>query len=134
MGFSPAGGSISGADDIFLSNPATSEVLTYDAGIGMWRNRESAVKSVAGKTGVVSLAKTDVGLSDVDNTSDASKPVSTAVQTALNAKANSSSLATVATSGSYSDLTNRPTIPSITVSATAPSSPTVGDLWIDTSA
>src|SRR4051794_26103250 len=54
------------------------------------------VQSVAGKTGSVTLAKADVGLSSVDNTSDASKPVSTATQTALNAKADKSSLATVA--------------------------------------
>lgn len=45
------------------------------------------VSSVAGKTGVVTLTKSDVGLSNVDNTSDASKPVSTAQLTALNAKA-----------------------------------------------
>ena len=37
-----------------------------------------AVTSVAGKTGVVSLVKGDVGLGNVDNTSDADKPVSTA--------------------------------------------------------
>jgi len=48
------------------------------------------VTSVAGKTGAVSLTKDDVGLSNVDNTSDADKPVSTATQTALNAKANAS--------------------------------------------
>lgn len=36
------------------------------------------VQSVAGKTGAVSLAKADVGLGNVDNTSDANKPVSTA--------------------------------------------------------
>ena len=34
------------------------------------------------------LAKADVGLGNVDNTSDASKPVSTAIQTALDAKLN----------------------------------------------
>lgn len=37
-----------------------------------------AVTSVAGKTGDVTLTKTDVGLSNVDNTADANKPVSTA--------------------------------------------------------
>lgn len=37
-----------------------------------------------------SVTKAQVGLSDVDNTSDANKPVSTAQQTALNAKANAS--------------------------------------------
>ena len=46
-----------------------------------------AVDSVAGKTGVVTLAKADVGLSNVDNTTDALKPISTATQTALDLKA-----------------------------------------------
>jgi len=46
------------------------------------------VTSVAGKTGAVSLSKSNVGLGNVNNTSDAAKPVSTAVQAALNAKAN----------------------------------------------
>ena len=45
-----------------------------------------AVDSVAGKTGVVTLTKTDVGLGNVDNTSDANKPISSATQTALNSK------------------------------------------------
>lgn len=45
------------------------------------------VSSVAGKTGTVTLAKGDVGLGSVDNTSDASKPVSTAQQAALDDKA-----------------------------------------------
>lgn len=45
-----------------------------------------AVLSVAGKTGVVTLVKGDVGLGNVDNTSDLDKPVSTATQTALDAK------------------------------------------------
>jgi hypothetical protein len=44
------------------------------------------VQSVASKTGAVTLVKADVGLSSVDNTADADKPVSTATQTALNAK------------------------------------------------
>lgn len=45
------------------------------------------VASVAGKTGAVTLAKADVGLGNVDNTSDAAKPISMATQTALNGKA-----------------------------------------------
>ena len=47
----------------------------------------SQVASVAGKTGTVSLVKADVGLGNVDNTTDAGKPISTATQTALNGKA-----------------------------------------------
>lgn len=46
-----------------------------------------AVDSVAGKTGVVTLTKSDVGLPNVDNTSDTSKPISTATQIALDLKA-----------------------------------------------
>ena len=46
------------------------------------------VASVAGKTGVVTLTKSDVGLSNVDNTSDIDKPISTATQTALTSKIN----------------------------------------------
>lgn len=44
------------------------------------------VQSVAGKTGIVTLAKGDVGLGNVDNTSDADKPISTATATALAGK------------------------------------------------
>ena len=45
-------------------------------------------RTVAGKalTGNITLAKEDVGLGNVDNTSDANKPVSTAQQSALNTK------------------------------------------------
>lgn len=95
-----------------------------------------AVDSVFGRTGAVVAAngdytKAQVGLGNVDNTSDAGKPVSTATQTALNGKENTgvaaaavaahvalpdphtqyaleSSLAAVATSGQYSDLIGAP--------------------------
>jgi hypothetical protein len=45
-----------------------------------------AVSSVAGKTGVITLNKADVGLENIDNTSDADKPVSALQQLALNDK------------------------------------------------
>jgi hypothetical protein len=45
-----------------------------------------AVASVNTRTGAVVLTNSDVGLANVDNTSDVSKPVSTLTQTALNAK------------------------------------------------
>jgi hypothetical protein len=46
-------------------------------------------RSISGKmlTTNITLVKADVGLSEVDNTSDASKPISAATQTALNGKA-----------------------------------------------
>jgi hypothetical protein len=45
------------------------------------------VASVAGRTGAVTLAKADVGLGNVDNTSDTNKPISSATQSALDGKA-----------------------------------------------
>ena len=80
----------------------------------------AAVTSVSGRTGAVTLTSSDVGLSACNNTSDASKPVSTdqasadaAVQaysiqranhTGSQAASTITGLATVATSGSAADL------------------------------
>jgi hypothetical protein len=89
------GGSISSSSDVALSNPANGQVLTYSSTLGKWQNATNPtapVSSVAGKTGAVVLAASDVGLGNVDNTSDADKPISTAVQTALDAKADASSV------------------------------------------
>lgn len=102
------------------------------------------------------VTKAQVGLSNVDNTSDLNKPISTATQTALDLKADKSTtytktetdallsakqdtisdlseirsgaalgttavqpgdLATVATSGSYNDLSDKPTIPAAQVNS-----------------
>lgn len=60
---------------------------------------QSPVQSVAGKTGAVTLVKVDVGLSNVDNTADTAKPVSTLQQTALNLKQDTLSLTTTGSSG-----------------------------------
>lgn len=60
------------------------------------------VQSVSGRTGAVTLTKTDVGLANVDNTSDLNKPVSTAQQSALDLKAN---LASPTFTGTVSGIT-----------------------------
>jgi len=52
------------------------------------------VQAVNGYTGNVNLTKTDLGLGDVNNTSDVNKPVSTATQAALDTKANLSDVNT----------------------------------------
>lgn len=54
---------------------------------------DGGVTSVAGKTGVVTLVKADVGLGSVDNTADTAKPVSTA-QAAADALAVAKALVT----------------------------------------
>lgn len=111
-----------------------------------------SVDSVNGQTGVVVLDKGDIGLSNVDNTADLSKPISTATQTALDAKASTSALTSglagksdVGHTHVTADVTGLDTSLSgklstsvlsgtskITVGTTAPVSPATGDIWIDT--
>jgi|GEM_PF-5723052 len=68
--------------------PSINQVLGYDGTNLAWMSAGvQSVTSVAGRTGVVILDKTDVGLANVDNTADTAKPISSAAQTALNAKA-----------------------------------------------
>lgn len=76
-------------------------------------------------SGNVTISKADVGLSNVENTADIDKPISTATQTALDGKINKGDLKTIngnslegsgnitisQFSGSYNDLTDKPTIP-----------------------
>lgn len=75
----------SGSDLQEITNPNGSKYLQIpnNGGVG------GMVDSVNSKTGVVVLNKSDIGLSNVDNTSDVDKPISNAVQSALNNKQNS---------------------------------------------
>lgn len=66
-------GSISSASDVALNNPSNSQTLQYDTGTSKWKNN--------------ALSKASVGLSNVDNTADADKPISSATQVALDEKA-----------------------------------------------
>lgn len=70
-------------DTAWLDLPAWLQTNGYGGGA---QAAQPAVTSVAGRTGAVVVTKADVGLSSVDNTSDANKPVSAATQTALDAK------------------------------------------------
>lgn len=69
-------------DWVIRSDRGTVFVITGNpAVIGGWIEMAyptAPVTSVAGRTGVIVLAKADVGLGNVDNTSDVNKPVSTA--------------------------------------------------------
>lgn len=65
--------------DTALRNADDNFIELYDGGGG----GEGAVASVNGQTGVVELDKSDIGLGSAENTSDADKPVSTAVATRL---------------------------------------------------
>jgi len=70
--------SLGNLDDVSIVTPANREALIYDG--SEWVND--------------TVAKGDIGLGNVDNTSDADKPVSAATQTALNAKANTADVPT----------------------------------------
>ena len=88
------------------------------------------VRSVAGRTGAVTLAKADVGLGDVENTSDAAKPISSATQTALNGKANTSHSHAVAdVTGLQTALDGKAPLasPAFTGTPTAPSAAAYAD-------
>jgi len=65
------------------------DLVIYNGTLAIWQRvagNPDLVTSVAGKQGIVTLDKTDVGLNNVDNTSDINKPISTATQTALDGK------------------------------------------------
>lgn len=123
------GGGASALDDLTdvdLTTPSNGQVLKYDSANSKWINANesgggasslndlndvtitSATQGQVLKKGAsdwenASLSKSDVGLGNVDNTSDLSKPISTATQTALNAKENASTVLTsTLTSGSTS--------------------------------
>ena len=74
------------------------------------------VQTVAGRTGAVTLSRTDVGLGSVDNTSDVNKPVSTATQAALDLKA---PLASPALTGSPTAPTPAPGVSNTQLATTA---------------
>lgn len=79
-----------------MTSLRTKQSIASEVGVTLASNTQgakadSAVQSVNGKSGnSITLDKSDVGLGNVDNTSDANKPVSTAQQTALDLKANTS--------------------------------------------
>lgn len=89
---------LTAGDNITISNGTISATDTkYTAGTG-----------ISITNGVISNTQTSAAWGNITGTLDDQ----TDLKNALDAKATSSSLATVATSGSYNDLSNKPTIPS----------------------
>ena len=88
-----------------VTTNAPSEDAVFDALAGKQATLVSGtnIKTIEGQTllgsGNIDLAKSDVGLGNVDNTSDLNKPISTATQTALDTKQNTLTLTTTGTSG-----------------------------------
>jgi hypothetical protein len=92
-----------------LSNLATVGTITS----GVWSGTAVAVEK--GGTGAItaSAARTNLGLGNVENTSDANKLVSTATQTALDLKLNSTGNATTATTAGNITATSNTTLTSL---------------------
>lgn len=113
--------------DVDFSNLQNGQVPVYNSTSGKWENSSggggasalndltdvtisSATQGQVLKKGSsvwenASLSKSDVGLGNVDNTSDLSKPISTATQTALNAKENAATVLTATLSSGSTSLT-----------------------------
>ena len=89
----------------------TSAEKTKLAGIeaGAQVNTITGVKGdaeAAYRTGDVNITKANIGLGNVDNTSDLDKPISTATQTALDGKQNTLTFDTTPTAGSTNPVTS----------------------------
>ena len=86
---------------------------------------DTPVLTVAGKTGTVTLTGADVGLGNVNNTTDANKPVSTLQQLALNQKQNTLTGTgdvpglTTTLAGKQATLTTYTEVPGLTVALNA---------------
>lgn len=87
--------------DVVITNVADGSVLRYDLATQKWKNVVLGTAASKDSTGSVTQGSTDVLESG-------------GAYSALALKANSADLATVATSGDYDDLTDKPTIPAAT--------------------
>jgi hypothetical protein len=56
--------------DVLITSVADGQALVYESATDLWKNK-AIVNSVAGKTGVVTLTNSDVGLGNVENKSSA---------------------------------------------------------------
>jgi hypothetical protein len=79
MPFTGSGTGIRNADDVFFSGVSQNNTLKYNSATQKWTN--------------VTPTKSDVGLANVDNTSDVNKPISNATQAALNTKTSNTDFA-----------------------------------------
>ena len=78
----------------YIANDITGAEAILSSITELQNNKVDKTTTVNGKSlsDNIALEKSDVGLGNVDNTSDAEKPISNAVQSALNQKANSTNV------------------------------------------
>ena len=166
MPFTGTGSGIQNANDVFFSGLASNNTLRYNTTTSKWNNVPLSVSSAEIANNAIteaklaisnaaavnlfigwdgsnlswtSVSKSAVGLANVDNTSDANKPISTATATALAGKAPLSHSHTIAdlpagsvvsTSGSTRP-TSRTDIVVIWTGAADPGASALnGDIWL----
>jgi hypothetical protein len=127
---------------------AINDDASYASGITTALGLKAPIASPTFTGTVGGITKDMVGLANVDNTTDANKPVSTATQTALDLKANLASptltgtpLAPTATTGTNTTqiattafvktAIDTSVQPGAVYQTTAPTSPEIGQIWID---
>lgn len=109
--------SVGGTVDFVSYSPGDSVIFN---GVSWDKTSSGAtVLSVNGQVGTVVVTKADIGLGNVNNTLDSEKPISLATGVALDTKENSVNLATVARTGSFNDLLNKPVAYSLPVGTAA---------------
>ena len=96
-------------NDVTIVSVVDDDIIAYDSTSSKYINQSAAEAGLATASDLVShsgdsqnphsVTKAQVGLSNVDNTTDANKPVSTATQTALDAKLDDTQLDTTTTLG-----------------------------------
>lgn len=112
-----------------LASAVQSSLDLADSALQSYTETDPTVPSWAKANTKPTYSKSEVGLGNVDNTSDANKPISTATQTALNGKANVLTEQTITTAGAVTQaLTSgvlyhfTGALTSLTVTLTAPAS------------
>lgn len=110
-----------------LTLPTSTDTLVGRATTDTLTNKTLTSPAITTPTGIV---KGDVGLGNVDNTSDANKPISTATQTALNDKPSLTTASTY-TAGAKQTVSHSATTSGFSLGNVAgnPSGAVEGDVW-----
>jgi hypothetical protein len=118
--------------DAITESFTTALKTTYDNAVSwITTNGSNVLNHIASTSNPHSVTKAQVGLSNVDNTSDADKPISTATQTALNLKLNellSSNVAETTTDGAVTSGTSNTYSAGVLISADKISSGNILDV------
>ena len=101
--------SLAGLDDVSISSQSDGQVLAYNSSSSKWKNASLGTASTKDVPASGNASTSQVVMGDDTRLSDARTPVSHTHT--VSQITDFPTLATVATSGSYTDLSNKPTIP-----------------------